>query len=73
MQDEITTKLTNAIIGQSTSNERVVAALDRLEARMAVQPSAPMFDPRTLIARAILVASAGALVGSCTALAWVSR
>lgn len=70
MHDETAVKLTDAIIRQSATNERVSSALERLEARMAIQPSAPMFEPRTLIARAILVSGVAALVGACTALAW---
>lgn len=71
MQDDTATKLTDAIIRQSAQLERNSACLERLEQRLAVQPSAPLFDPRTLVARAVLVASVAALVGACTALAWV--
>jgi hypothetical protein len=78
MQDEIAVKLVNAAVQQSTTNEHVCAALDRntravecLESRMAVQPSAPLLEPRTIVARTILVTGVAALVGACTALAWV--
>jgi hypothetical protein len=69
MQDETATKLTDAIIRQSALLERNCGALDRLEKRLAIQPGAPL-DPRTLVARTILVAGLAALVGACTALAW---
>jgi hypothetical protein len=72
MHDETAVKLTDAIIRQSVTNELVVGALERLEARMAVQPSAPMFDPRTLVVKTILVCSVASLVGSVTALAWAA-
>jgi hypothetical protein len=72
MHDDTAVKLTDAIIRQSATNEHVVAALERLEARMAVQPSAPLFDPRMLVIRTVLVCSVASLVGSCTALAWAA-
>lgn len=71
MQDEIAVKLTDAIVQQSVLLERNSRALEALDARMAVQPSAPLFDPRTLVVRAVLVAGVSALIGACTALAWV--
>jgi len=72
MQDEIAVKLTDAIVQQSVLLERNSRALEALEHRMAVQPSAPLFDPRTLVVRAILVAGVSALVGATVALAWVA-
>ncbi|HEX6239949.1 MAG TPA: hypothetical protein VFZ61_03610 [Polyangiales bacterium] len=73
MQEETARRIADGLIKQSTTNEQLTAAVRQLEHRLAIQPAAPLFDPRTLIPRAILVAAVAALVGSCTALAWVAQ
>lgn len=54
------TKLTDAVVRQSSTNERVAAALDRLGSGM----------PKPSVAAFIVVVGLSALVGSMTALAW---
>ena len=71
MQDEIAQKLTNAIVQQSTQLQRNSTALERFEARLATQISISLVDARTLLIASIIVIGGSALVGACTALAWV--
>jgi hypothetical protein len=61
---------TDAVIHQSASSEKVAAVLERLEARLAIQDSAPIVDPKVLTAKLVVTAAVAALVASCTVLAW---
>ena len=60
MTDEVAIKLTNAIVHQSTTNERLAAVLERYERGL----------PRPSVAVLIVVVGLSSLVGSMTALAW---
>jgi hypothetical protein len=61
---------TDAVIRQSTTNEQLAAVMERLEARLAVQSTSPIDDPRIVALKLVVVAAVAALVASCTALAW---
>lgn len=75
MQDEIATRLTNAIVQQSATSEQVVAELQLLRGALAGSPNllerVTAGRPGHAVLALVVVVSLSALVASCTALIWV--
>jgi hypothetical protein len=74
VNDEIATKLTNAIVHQSATSEQVSAELEKLRGVLAGSPNVleriTAGRPRHALAALLVVVSLSALIGSAVALAW---